>query len=31
MVLRRNGDSIGAQLIDAGLAHRYTGFKISWC
>jgi micrococcal nuclease len=31
MVLRRNGDSIGAQLIDDGLAHRYTGFKISWC
>jgi len=31
MVLRRNGDSIGSQLIDEGLAHRYTGFKISWC
>jgi len=31
MVLRRNGDSIGAQLVDEGLAHRYTGFKISWC
>lgn len=31
MVLRRNGDSIGGQLIDEDLAHRYTGFKISWC
>lgn len=31
MVLRRNGDSIGSQLIDEDLAHRYTGFKISWC
>lgn len=31
MVLRRNGDSIGRQLIDEDLAHRYTGFKISWC
>ena len=31
MVLRRNGNSIGSQLIDEGLAHRYTGFKISWC
>ncbi len=31
MVLRRSGDSIGAQLVDEGLAHRYTGFKISWC
>ena len=31
MVLRRSGDSIGGQLIDEGLAHRYTGFKISWC
>lgn len=31
MVLRRDGESIGAQLIDEGLAHRYTGFKISWC
>ena len=31
MVLRRNGDSIGSQLIDEELAHRYTGFKISWC
>ena len=31
MVLRRHGDSIGSQLIDEGLAHRYTGFKISWC
>lgn len=31
MVLRRNGNSVGAQLIDEGLAHRYTGFKTSWC
>ena len=31
MVLRRNGDSIGRQMIDEGLAHRYTGFKMSWC
>ena len=31
MVLRRDGKSIGSQLIDDGLAHRYTGFKISWC
>jgi endonuclease YncB( thermonuclease family) len=31
MVLRRNGDSIGAKLIAEDLAHRYTGFKISWC
>lgn len=31
MVLRRNGGSIGRQLIDEDLAHRYTGFKISWC
>ena len=31
MVLRRNGKSIGSKLIDDGLAHRYTGFKISWC
>jgi endonuclease YncB( thermonuclease family) len=31
MVLRRNGKSIGTQLIDEGLAHRYTGFKMSWC
>lgn len=30
-VLRRNGHSIGAQLIDEGLAHRYMGFKTSWC
>jgi len=31
MVLRRDGKSIGSQLINDGLAHRYTGFKISWC
>ncbi|MFL6750221.1 MAG: thermonuclease family protein [Sphingomicrobium sp.] len=31
MMLRRNGRSIGHQLIDEDLAHRYTGFKFSWC
>jgi endonuclease YncB( thermonuclease family) len=31
MMLRRNGRSIGRQLIDEDLAHRYTGFKFSWC
>lgn len=31
MVIRRNGRSIGAQLIDEGLAHRYMGSKRSWC
>ena len=31
MVLRRNGDSIGKQLISEDLAHRYTGFKRTWC
>lgn len=31
MVLRRSGKSIGGQLVDEGLAHRYTGFKMSWC
>lgn len=31
MVIRRDGKSIGARLIDEGLAHRYTGFKLSWC
>lgn len=30
-VLRRDDHSIGAQLIDEGLAHRYMGFKTSWC
>lgn len=30
-VLRRNDQSIGGQLIDEGLAHRYIGSKRSWC
>jgi endonuclease YncB( thermonuclease family) len=31
MVIRRNGQSIGATLIAEGLAHRYIGSKWSWC
>jgi hypothetical protein len=31
MVIRRDGKSIGRQLIDEGLAHRYIGSKRSWC
>jgi micrococcal nuclease len=31
MVIKRNGVSIGGQLIDEGLAHRYIGSKRSWC
>src|SRR5262245_7237321 len=31
MVIRRDGNSIGRQLMNEGLAHRYTGFKRSWC
>jgi endonuclease YncB( thermonuclease family) len=31
MVIRRGGKSIGAQLIEEGLAHRYVGSKSSWC
>lgn len=31
MVVERNGTSIGRQLIDEGLAHRYLGSKRSWC
>lgn len=31
MVIRRGDQSIGAQLIDEGLAHRYIGSKRSWC
>ena len=31
MVIRRDGQSIGALLIDEGLAHRYIGSKTSWC
>ncbi len=30
-VIQRNGRSIGATLIDEGLAHRYLGSKWSWC
>lgn len=31
MVIQRGGQSIGATLIDEGLAHRYLGSKWSWC
>jgi len=31
MVIRRGDQSIGAQLMDEGLAHRYIGSKRSWC
>jgi endonuclease YncB( thermonuclease family) len=31
MVIRRGDQSIGRQLIDEGLAHRYIGSKRSWC
>lgn len=31
MVIRRGSQSIGAQLMDEGLAHRYIGSKSSWC
>ncbi len=27
----RGGQSLGAQLVDEGLAHRWIGFKQSWC
>ena len=27
----RDGRSLGAQLVDEGLAHRWIGFKQSWC
>lgn len=30
-VIRRGDRSIGSQLIDEGLAHRYVGSKRSWC
>ena len=30
-VVRRGDRSIGAQLQDEGLAHRYVGFKTGWC
>lgn len=31
MMLTRGDRSIGQQLIDEGLAHRYMGMKLSWC
>lgn len=31
MVVRRGDNSIGRQMIDEGLAHRYIGSKRSWC
>lgn len=31
VVVRRNGKSIGRQMINDGLAHRYIGSKSSWC
>lgn len=31
MVVRRGDSSIGRQMIDEGLAHRYIGSKRSWC
>jgi endonuclease YncB( thermonuclease family) len=31
MVIRRNDESIGARMVDEGLAHRYMGLKTSWC
>jgi micrococcal nuclease len=31
MVIRRGDQSIGGQLIDEGLAHRYIGSKRGWC
>jgi endonuclease YncB( thermonuclease family) len=31
MVIRRDGASIGDQLVTEGLAHRYVGSKRSWC
>lgn len=31
MVVRRGEGSIGRQMIDEGLAHRYIGSKRSWC
>jgi len=27
----RDGRSLGVQLVDEGLAHRWIGFKQSWC
>jgi endonuclease YncB( thermonuclease family) len=31
MVVKRGDTSIGRQLIDEGLAHRYVGSKRGWC
>ena len=32
LMLARRGDvDLGRQMIDEGLAHRYYGFKRSWC
>jgi endonuclease YncB( thermonuclease family) len=31
MVVRRGEVSIGRQMINEGLAHRYIGSKRSWC
>jgi endonuclease YncB( thermonuclease family) len=31
MILERNGQSIGDQMMSEGLAHRYIGSKRSWC
>lgn len=31
MVVRRGDQSIGSQMIEEGLAHRYIGSKRSWC
>src|SRR5687767_11796837 len=31
MVVRRGETSVGRQMIDEGLAHRYIGSKRSWC
>lgn len=31
MVVRRDGVSIGGQLVDEGLAERFVGSKIGWC
>lgn len=31
MLIRRDGKSIGRQMMDEGLAHRYIGSKFSWC
>jgi endonuclease YncB( thermonuclease family) len=29
--LRQNGMSVGDMLVDEGLAHKWVGFKRSWC